>query len=324
MTGQPMDNRLAALWRFATAITVFNLLGHTFFGFEQAWATPFVALATSYATELLLEWVDSRVRGRQPRFLGVGAKRLVEFLLPAHITALAIAMLLYSNAQLMPIVFATVAAISSKYVFRVAVHGRLRHFFNPSNFGITATLLTFHWVGIAPPYMFTENLHPYGDWILPLFFVCLGSFLNTVFTKRIPLVLAWLGTFALQGLLRNLVTGVPFPSTLLPMSGMAFLLFTFYMISDPSTTPVSVRRQVLFGSSVAVTYGLLLVLHVVFTLFFSLSIVCAVRGLALYLAPRFARARQGTKSALPAIPSGPASVPAVSAPAAAFSEGVES
>jgi Na+-translocating ferredoxin:NAD+ oxidoreductase RnfD subunit len=309
------DNRLAALWRFATAITAFNVLGHTWFGFEQSWATPFLSLATAYATELLLEWVDSQVTGRQPRFLAKGIKSKIEFLLPAHITALAISMLLYPNARLLGFVFANVVAVSSKYLFRVEVGGRLRHFLNPSNFGITVTLLVFHWVGIAPPYMFTENLHPYGDWLLPLFLVCIGSFLNTVFTKRIPLVLAWLGTFALQGFVRNWIVGSPFPSTLLPMSGMAFLLFTFYMVSDPSTTPVNVRRQVLFGSSVALTYGLLLMAHVVFTLFFSLTIVCTLRGLSLYLAPYLARTRQRAKAVAPV--AGPASAPV-------FSEGVES
>src|SRR6185436_6799428 len=122
-----------------------------------------------------------------------------------HITSVAISMLLYPNARLMPLVFAAAAAIGSKYVFRVEVGGRTRHFFNPSNFGITVTLLSFHWVGIAQPYMFTENIHPTGDWVLPLFLVCLGSFLNTKFTKRIPLILAWLGTFALQAIVRTLL-----------------------------------------------------------------------------------------------------------------------
>ena len=34
----------------------------------------------------------------------------------------------------------------------------MRHFMNPSNFGITVTLLAFSWVNIAPPYHFTENV----------------------------------------------------------------------------------------------------------------------------------------------------------------------
>ncbi|HXO43438.1 MAG TPA: enediyne biosynthesis protein UnbU [Thermoanaerobaculia bacterium] len=310
---KPPDNRLAALWRFATAITVFNLLGHTLFGFEQPWATPFIALAASYGTELLLEWADAWAHRRRPRFLG-GARTFIEFLLPAHITALAVGMLLYSNASLLPAAFAACAGIASKYVFRVAVAGRTRHFFNPSNFGITVTLLLFHWVGIAAPYMFTENLHPHGDWILPLVLVSAGSFLNTRFTKRVPLIVAWLAAFAAQGLLRSWFAGSPAAAPLLPMTGMAFLLFTFYMVSDPSTTPFKPRSQVLYGVGVAAVYSVLLINHLVFTLFFSLTIVCAVRGLALYLAPLLARQRQQAAAAAPA------PLAAAPAPAAAFSE----
>ncbi|NEQ87997.1 MAG: enediyne biosynthesis protein UnbU, partial [Moorea sp. SIO2I5] len=33
-------NRLGGLRRFAIAITVLNLLGHTVLGFEQSWAQP--------------------------------------------------------------------------------------------------------------------------------------------------------------------------------------------------------------------------------------------------------------------------------------------
>ena len=68
----------------------------------------------------------------------------------------------------------------------------------------------------------------------------------------------------------------------MPMSGVAFLLFTFYMVTDPPTTPSSTRGQILFGSSVAAVYGMLMLAQVVFGLFFSLSIVATVRGIYLY------------------------------------------
>src|SRR4051812_33021000 len=119
MPEQTPELRLAALRRFAAAITILNLLGHTVFGFEQSWAQPFVAVGAAYATELLLElifaWGYGR-HGRRPRFLG-GPSALVNFLLPAHITGLAVAMLLYANDRMMPLVFAAAAAIASKHVF---------------------------------------------------------------------------------------------------------------------------------------------------------------------------------------------------------------
>jgi predicted signal transduction protein with EAL and GGDEF domain len=56
------------------------------------------------------------------------------------------------------------------------------------------------------------------------------------------------------------------------------------MVTDPATTPSGRREQMAFGFSVAAVYGLLMVAHVVFGLFFALTIVCAVRGLGMYAA----------------------------------------
>jgi len=273
--------RLAGLRRFAIAITILNILGHTFFGFEQSWAQPLVALATTYSLELLLELIDARAGGRAPRFAG-GPRRFVDFLLPAHISGLAVAMLLYSNERLWPVIFAAAAAICSKFVLRAPLGRGTRHYFNPSNFGITITLLLFPWVGIAPPYHFTENLTGVGDWALPGIIIITGTFLNARLTHRLPLILAWLGGFAAQAVARNLLWDVNLSAALLPMTGVAFILYTFYMVTDPATTPEGRRAQVAFGLGVAFTYGLLLVFHIVFGLFFALTIVCALRGLGLH------------------------------------------
>lgn len=277
------DMRLAALRRFATAITILNVLGHTVLGFEQSLAQPFVSLLAAYSTEMLLEWLHSRRLGCKPRFLGKGFVGLVDFLLSAHITGLACAMLLYANDRLLPIAFAAVVAISSKHLFRAGTNGSSRHFFNPSNLGITATLLAFPWVGIAQPYMFTENLSGGWDWLLPAVIVCSGSFLNGVFTKRLPLIGSWLTFFVLQAVVRHFLFGNLLLASLNPMTGVAFLLFTFYMVTDPATTPNTVRGQIAFGAAVAAAYGTLMAFHIVFGLFFGLSAVCVGRGVLLYL-----------------------------------------
>ncbi|HYO13136.1 MAG TPA: enediyne biosynthesis protein UnbU [Thermoanaerobaculia bacterium] len=277
------DMRLAALRRFATAITLLNVFGHTVLGFEQSWATPFVALLAAYSTEILLEVIDAWRHGRRPRFLA-GGTAPVDFLLSAHISGLAVSMLLYTNDRLWPVAFAAVTAIASKHVFRAGVNGHSRHFFNPSNLGITLTLLAFPWVGIAQPYMFTTKLSGGWDWFLPGLIICTGSFLNTVFTKRVPLILSWLGFFVLQAVIRHFLLGNALLASLNPMTGVAFLLFTFYMVTDPATTPSSVRGQVAFGASVALAYGALMAMHVVFGLFFALTAVCVGRGLQMWVA----------------------------------------
>jgi enediyne biosynthesis protein E5 len=274
--------RLGGLRRFAIAITVLNILGHTYFGFEQSWAQPLLSLATTYSFELLIEWIEALADGRRPRFL-TGWREAVDFLLPAHITGLAVAMLLYSSDRVLPIIFAAAVAIASKATFRIAVDGRMRHFLNPSNFGITVTLLVFPWVSIAPPYHFTENLGPAGSLILPGIICVSGTLINLRFTKRLPLIVGWWAGFVAQAVLRNLLLGTPLAGALNPMTGVAFVLFSFYMISDPATTPFSARSQVVFGLAVAGAYGLLVTLHVAFGLFFALTSVSAMRGLTQYL-----------------------------------------
>jgi hypothetical protein len=274
--------RLGGLRRFAIAITILNILGHTVFGFEPAWAQPLVALAAAYGMELLLESVDAWAVGRRPKFAGT-PRQFVDFLLPAHITALAVAMLVYANEQYLMVAFAAATAIASKFLLRVPVGRGRRHFLNPSNFGITATLLLFPVVGISPPYQFTEHFGVAGDLILPGLIIISGTFLNARFTGRLPLIAAWVGGFALQACVRSFVFDTPLAAALSPMTGVSFILFTFYMVTDPATSPYSRRGQLWFGAGVAATYGFLVICHVVFGLFFALTIVCALRGVVLYL-----------------------------------------
>ena len=280
--GLHTGRHLGGLRRFAVAITVLNVLGHLVFGFEQSYAQPLVSLLAAYGTELLLEVVDARTTDRRPRFTG-GLGNFVDFLLSAHITGLAVAMLLYANDRLWVIALASSLAIGSKAIFRVRVGDSSRHFLNPSNFGIAVTLLVFPWVGIAPPYQFTEELNGIGDWVLPGVIVITGSLLNTLFTGRVTLLATWLAVFALQALARSWVFDTPTLPALTPATGVAFVLYTFYMVTDPATTPARRRGQIAFGAAVGLTYGALMMAHVVFGLFFALAIVCVLRGVLLAL-----------------------------------------
>jgi hypothetical protein len=233
-------------------------------------------------------------------------------------------MLLYANDRLMPFAFAAAAAIGSKALLTAPVGKGHRHFMNPSNFGLAAAFLLLPDItATAVPYQFTAELSGYGDWLLPAIVLCTGSFLNTRFTRRMPLVLAWLGGFALQAVVRHLVTGWPLLPALAPMTGMAYLLFTFYMVPDPGTTPSAPGRQVVFGLSVAAVYGIFVaVLHVTFAAFLALCVVCFARGLILHAAHSRAARREAT-----VVPVGvPArrEAPAVVARASAAQDGASS
>jgi hypothetical protein len=176
---------------------------------------------------------------------------LIKFLLPAHITGLAISMLLFAAENVAVIAFAAASAIASKYLFRVIVGvdegGRptFRHVLNPSNFGISATLLLFPTVGIAPPYQFTENTSGIVDWILPLIIICTGSYLNIKATGRIPLIIAWASAFA------------------------------------------------------AAFYMLFMELHIVFGMFYALTLVTAARGVLISLSRRYQQPTSGPLAIAP-------------------------
>jgi hypothetical protein len=275
--------RYFALWYFTTLLIVWNFLGHTFLGFEQSHLQPLVGVGTAIAFQLLLEWIDARANGRQPRFAGSFADFL-NCLPPAIIPGLALTMLLYPNDRLIPVVFGVAVAISSKVIFRAPVgEGKTQHVFNPSNLAIVVTLLLFPSIGVAPPYHFTENLTGMWHWLLPGIVLTTGLIVHGLFTGRLPLVLTWLAAFIIQGQLRRWYFGTSWLVPMTPMTSAAFMVFTLYMIPDPATTPVKPLRQVLFGIAIAAVYGLLLVNHVVYGLFIALAIVCGLRGVALHL-----------------------------------------
>lgn len=288
----PRDPRYLALRNFAMSITVFNVLGYTVLGFEQPWLWPIIAALAAYFVEITLEYVSAWAQRRSPRCVGNGVRGWYEFLLPAHITAMAVNMLLYANNQLLPVLFGVFAGVAGKHVLQAPVAGRMRHFMNPSNFGITLSLVCFgSWVSIAPPYEFTENANTFFRIAIPLLIVTAGTVINAMLTRKIPLIVGWLGGFVIQALIRHWIWDVALISALGVMSGVAFVLFTNYMISDPGTTPMKPRAQFIFGSSVAVVYGVLMLFNVVYTLFFATTVVCALRGIGWWAAYLIKRSR---------------------------------
>ncbi|WP_433259926.1 enediyne biosynthesis protein [Actinosynnema sp. CS-041913] len=271
-----------ALRNFAVSISVFNIVGYVLLGFEQPWLWPFVALLTGYTVEIALETVSAKGERRAPRYAGRGVRGVVEFLYPAHITSLAMNMLIYVNDQLWVLIFGVVVAVGAKWVLRAPVRGRLRHYMNPSNFGIAVILLLFPWASIAPPYHFTEHISGWVDWLIPAIIIVGGTMINGKLTGRMWLILGWVGMFAVQAIVRGLLFDTSIPAALGMMTGVAFVLFTNYMITDPGTSPSKPAAQVAFGAGVAAVYGVLMVAHIAYGIFLATAIVCLIRGMFLW------------------------------------------
>jgi len=275
--------RFFALWYFTCLLSLWTILGDTVLGFEQSYAQPIVGVLAACAVAFLLEGLDAKMNRRSPRFAGSWAN-LVNFLPPCIIPGLACAMLIYANERITPIIFAAALSLASKVIFRAPIgNGQTQHIFNPSNFGITATLLLLPAAGLAPPYQFTENVTGFWHWAIPAVILITGTLIHAKFTGRLPLVLSWFAAFAAQAAIRSYIFHAPLAVPFLPMTSAGFILFSLYMIPDPATTPIKPLRQVLFGVSVATIYALLFVTHIVFGLFIALALTSASRGLSLHV-----------------------------------------
>src|SRR5687768_14908409 len=116
--------------------------------------------------------------------------------------------------------------VVSKYVFKF----RRKHIFNPSAFGIVATLLITNSAWLSP-----------GQWgsnaVIFFFVITLGTIVVTR-VQKLDVSLAFLLSFI--GLLywrQVYVLGWPMDHFIHSVSTGSLLLFTFFMISDPRTSP---------------------------------------------------------------------------------------
>jgi enediyne biosynthesis protein E5 len=301
------DTRYKALRNFAISMSIFNIFGYTLLGFEQMWILPILAVITGYTTDLALETVTAWSRRRRPQYLGRGPRGMYEFLLPAHITSLAVNMLIYTNDQIRPVLFGVMVGVSGKYLLQAPIAGRMRHFMNPSNLGIVATFVCFsRWITVVQPYEFTENTNEFFKIMVPVIILTAGTVLNAKLTGRTLLIVGWLGGFAIQAFVRHAIWDVSVFSALGVMTGVAFVLFTNYMITDPGTTPSKPLPQFTFGVGVAFIYAVMMEANIVNTLFFSVLVVCGIRGSgwwAVYLYDKFharGRERLGSPIQVPA------------------------
>jgi enediyne biosynthesis protein E5 len=161
----------------------------------------------------------------------------------ALITGLSLCLLLRTN-----IVWyaglAAAGAILSKFIFRF----RGKHLFNPANFGLVVLLLAGPSVGWCSP----------GQWgstaVLTFFFVCLGLVVITS-ARRADVSLVFLIGYCLLLFGRSTILGEPWTIPWHRLQSGALLLFAFFMISDPRSTPNSLIGRTIFGLLVVLGAG---------------------------------------------------------------------
>jgi Na+-transporting NADH:ubiquinone oxidoreductase subunit NqrB len=187
-------------------------------------------VALLLATVLATQWTCDRLAGTgQPFRLGARS---------AVISGLSLCLLLRTNRPDLAML-AAVVTIASKSLIRV--NGK--HVFNPTNAGIVAMLLLTDQVWVSP-----------GQWGAAAFFgflmACAGSLVVNR-AARSDVTYAFIAFYCALLFGRSLSLGEPLTIPLHRLESGALLLFAFFMISDPKTTPDSRIGRVLFAALVA-------------------------------------------------------------------------
>lgn len=155
------------------------------------------------------------------------------------ISAMSLCLLLRTNHAYTSLLAAFLTVIS-KYVFRF----RHRHLFNPSAFGIVATLLITGDAWLSPG--------QWGNKIMLVFLVLtLGAIVVTRVQKldtSLTFLLTWCGLLYWR---QVLVLGWPEDYFWHSISNGGLLLFSFFMISDPKTSPNHPVARVLWAMGIA-------------------------------------------------------------------------
>jgi Na+-translocating ferredoxin:NAD+ oxidoreductase RnfD subunit len=227
------DPRLAVLGILATYL----ILGVTVLGFNRSPGQILLIISSASALDMLYHWLFRQRTLLVPlsgAITGCSLSILTNF---AH----------GSWVLIIPVFF----AISSKYLITF----KNRHVFNPALFGITASLLfANNTISASPAYQWGGSL------AMVMFIVTAALLLFVLKIKRNPLIISFLGFYALQlGLRAYLMQDIVPPQTLImgAVTAPAFYLFTFFMITDPVTSPRSVKGQV-WMSFIIVVIDLLL------------------------------------------------------------------
>lgn len=189
------------------------------------------------------------------------------------ITGLSLSLLLRTNAPLLWAV-APVLAIGSKFLLRV----RGKHLFNPAAFAIAALLLGADGVWVSP-----------GQWGAAAWLALLiGSAGALVLTRasRLDLAAGFLLCFGGLLLWRAWSLGDPWAIPLHQVQSGSLLLFAFFMVTDPRSTPDSRAGRMLFAAAVAaLAYHLMFAWQIRPGLYFALMAVSLLTPLLDLLLP---------------------------------------
>ncbi len=196
---------------------------------------PLLRATLTLATTVGTQWACTIIANR------LGAKQRFEWR-SALISGTGLCLLLRTTS-LHWVVATAALAIASKFLFRV----RGKHVFNPTCFALATMMLLTHEVWLSP-----------GQWgQVTLFAFAIAGLGSVIVTRaaRLDIVLAFLAAWAAIVFGRAAWLGQPWITPAHMMGNGALMLFAFFMISDPRTTPDTRLGRVIFAMVVAIGAG---------------------------------------------------------------------
>ncbi|OQW50356.1 MAG: hypothetical protein A4S09_00760 [Proteobacteria bacterium SG_bin7] len=240
----------------AAILFTYLLLGLTILGFNRS---PSQAVVTTLGCVVL-----------EIFFCYLFARKII-FPLSALITSFSLSFLLNYGHGLSFLFLPVLFAIGSKYLIQF----KNRHSLNPAMVGVSFSLLfSADLITAAPAYQWN------GIGAMSIFVVMLGLFFVIPKVNRHNLVVSFLFFFTLQTALRAWIMKhhLPFETLFLgTLSSPSFFIFTFFMITDPATSPKDIGQQRWVGFFLATTDLLLHLKQSYYTFFYAALIVGSVR-----------------------------------------------
>ena len=207
-------------------ITLILVLGELRYSILGGYSRLVAALTACLATELIF---SRFVRGK---FVNLSS---------AYVSGISLSLLTKPQAALLwPFALGGFLAIGSKYVLRY----RGRHLWNPSNFAISLLVV------VAPGSVAILS-HQWGNELATNAVIWFVGLLVVTRAKVLHVTLAYVGSFFVLAVLRNLIVGGPLLAEIAPITGPMYQLFIFFMITDPQTTVSSRRGRIIVAAIVA-------------------------------------------------------------------------
>ena len=216
--------------------SLFLLYGLVYLHWSAEWwlyTTYFItAISTQLLCELCLVKKTCHTTGLWQRFSRGFPSVLI--------TVFGLSLLLKTNF-VSTAVLASFVSIISKYIVRI--NGK--HIFNPSALGIVSTLMFSNNAWISPA--------QWGSNMVILFGTLSLGFIVVTRVQKLDVSISFLGTFAALLFARQIIyLGWPLDYFVQSVSTGSLLLFSFFMITDPKTTPDHTVIRILWSMLISV------------------------------------------------------------------------